>query len=285
MKKELIIKLTNDFDSYSNKEKNSEIEFWYARDLQKILGYTKWENFESVIKKAMISCETSKQVVAEHFPEVRKTLKMPNNATKDIIDYKLTRYACYLIAQNGDPKKEQIAFAQTYFAVQTRNMEIITQRLEEYERLKAREKLTESDKILSGLIYERGVDSKGFGIIKSNGDKALFGGYNTLEMKERLGIKASSPLADYLPTVTIKAKDLANEMTNHNLKTDNQLYGREKISGQHIKNNTSIRQALVENNIIPENLPVEENTKKLKRRLEDENKKTLLNNHRKNKKE
>ena len=281
MKKDLIIKLTKDFNSCLNKSKDN-VEFWYARDLQRLLGYKEWRSFEGVIKKAKISCETSNQNVLDHFVVDSKMVEIGSETKRSIIDYKLTRYACYLIAQNGNPKIEQIAFAQTYFAIQTRNMEIIEQRLEEYERLEAREKLTESDKILSSLIYERGVDNKGFGVIKSNGDKALFGGFNTADMKERLGIRSNIPLADFLPTVTIKAKDLANEMTNYNLKTNDELYGQDNISYQHVKNNKSVRQALLENDIIPENLPIEEDIKKVKRRLENEKKKALLNNKKNN---
>jgi len=215
MEKAIISKLTKNFEDYANQADG--VEFWYARDLQKLLGYSKWENFAMVIEKAKEACKNSNQEVEDHFPEVRKTIPMPKGATKEIEDYMLTRYACYLIAQNGDPRKEQIAFAQSYFAVQTRKQEIIEERIALMERFTARQKLVDSETELSKLIYERGVDEQGFARIRSKGDQALFGGFTTSMMKNKLNIPKSKPLADFLPTVTITAKNLATEITNFNV--------------------------------------------------------------------
>jgi len=270
MQKEVINKLTKSFEEHAYEEKG--VEFWLARELQVLLGYTKWENFFEVIKKAKISCASANYNVSDHFLEVRKTIDMPKGATKDIIDYTLTRYACYLVAQNGDPRKEEIAFAQSYFAIQTRKQELIEERIKLKERFDAREKLNKSETELSKLIYERGVDQKGFAIIRSKGDKALFGGNTTLQMKKKLNIPEDRPIADFLPTVTIAAKNLATEITNFNvLKKD--LQGEPKISDEHIKNNTEIRGVLVKNNIVPEELPPEEDIKKLERKVKDNEKK------------
>ncbi|OPZ76945.1 MAG: DNA-damage-inducible protein D [Alphaproteobacteria bacterium ADurb.Bin438] len=268
MSNQAIEVLKNTFDTCLNED--SGVEYWYARDLQKLLGYDKWDNFKEVIKKAKIACESSGNSVLDHFPDIGKMVDLGSGSKRSIDDIKLTRYACYLIAQNGDPRKEAIAFAQTYFAVQTRKMEIIEQRMAEYERLKSREKLTESEKLLSALAYERGVDDKGFGIIRSRGDQALFG-ITTKDMKNRLNIPDNKPLADYLPDVTIKAKDLANSMTNHTLKTTN-IHGHTDISYEHVKNNTNVRKALTDSNIYPENLPAEEDIKKVERRVKKEEK-------------
>lgn len=271
MRNEIVEQLVEDFNKYSNVDENG-VEFWYARDLQNMLGYSKWSNFELIIKKAKISCETSKIKVLDHFADVSKMVSIGSDTKRSINDYKLTRYACYLIAQNGDPRKERIAFAQTYFAVQTRNMEIIQQKLLEYERLQAREKLTETEKLMSGLIYEKGVkDSKGFARIRSEGDKVLFGGNTTANMKNRLAIKQSEPLADYLPTVTLKAKDLAAEMTNHKLRTTT-LYGEVDITDEHKNNNRNVRKALTDSSIYPEDLPKEESIKKLKTKVKKDKK-------------
>jgi DNA-damage-inducible protein D len=242
-----------------------------------ILEYSKWENFEKVINKAKESCKNSCISVLEHFSDVKKTIKMPKGAEKTIVDYKLTRYACYLIAQNGDPSKEGIAFAQTYFAMQVRNMELIIQKFLEYERVNAREKLSQSEKTLSGLIYERKLDNKVIASVRSQGDKILFGGRDTKQMKKKLKIKNIEPLADYLPTVTLKAKDLANEMTNYNLKKNKKIKTESNIISEHIKNNKNIRKALVSSGIFPERLPREESIKKVNKRLKNDEK-TLINN-------
>jgi DNA-damage-inducible protein D len=272
MKKETIIKLNKDFESASYRTK--DVEFWFARDLQKLLGYTEWRNFTQVIEKAKISCETSNQNLFDHFVDVNKTIPMPKGAQKDIPDIILTRYACYLIAQNGDPRKEQIAFAQSYFALQTRKQELVEERIKLVERFKAREKLAAAETVLSKNIYERGVNEKGFAIIRSKGDQALFGGYNTMEMKIKLGVPPKRPLADFLPTITITAKNLATEITNFNV-NKNDLRGENPISREHIKNNQEVRHLLGKSGIKPEELPPEEDIKKLERKVKSADKKLI----------
>ncbi|MDO9576823.1 MAG: DNA damage-inducible protein D [Candidatus Cloacimonadales bacterium] len=272
MKKKIIKTLTADFESYSNITEN-EIEFWFARDLQHLLGYTEWRNFTKAINKAKTACETSGHKIPDHFVEVNKTIDMPKDATKDIVDFMLTRFACYLIAQNGDPKKEQIAFAQNYFAVKTRKFEIIEQRIKDWERLHARQKLTLSEKDLSQLIYDRTGNDRDFGIIRSKGDKALFG-FSTSEMKSKLDIKSNRSLADFLPTITIKAKDFATEITIFNVK-DKDIKSGQQISWEHIRNNKGVRKLLLERGIKPEELPAEVDVKKLERRVKSEDKKFL----------
>ena len=267
MEKRLVTKLHKSFEDYMHTDENG-IEFWYARELQELLEYTEWRNFGKVVLKSQEACENSGNNISEHFVEVNKTSKMPNGGEKQVKDYKLTRYACYLIAQNGDPKKSVIAFAQTYFAVQTRKQEVIEQRLLEMERIQARQKLTESDKNLSKVIYEKGIDHAGFGRIKSKGDKALFG-KSTQDLKKDFDIPDSKPLADVLPTITLKAKDFANEITAFNTNQNN-LDNEDKITKEHIKNNADVRKVLTDRNIYPENLPPEEDIKKVARRLSSE---------------
>ncbi|MBL7086101.1 MAG: DNA damage-inducible protein D [Candidatus Cloacimonetes bacterium] len=272
MKKEIIRNLTSDFESYANRTEN-EIEFWFARDLQHLLGYSEWRNFTKVINKARTSCETAEHHISDHFVEVNKMVKIGSETERAINDLMLTRFACYLIAQNGDPKKEQIAFAQNYFAVQTRKFEIIEQRIKDWERLIARQKLTLSEKELSQLIYDRTWDERDFGIIRSRGDKALFG-FSTSEMKSKLSIKLNRPLADFLPIITIKAKDFATEITIFNVK-DKDIKTGQQISWEHIRNNKGVRKLLLERGIKPEELPAEEDVKKLERRVKTEDKKFL----------
>jgi len=273
MKKEIILSLTNDFESYAHKTEQG-IEFWFARDMQHLLDYTEWRNFLLVIDKAKITCETAKQRAFDHFVDVNKTLIMPKEAKKEVRDIMLTRYACYLIAQNGDPRKERIAFAQNYFAIQTRKFEVIEQRIKDWERLSARQKLTMSEKELSDLIFERTSNEKNFAIIRSNGDFALFGGYNTKCMKKKLNIPDKKPLADFLPTITIKAKDFAAEITVFNIK-EKDLTTQNQISNEHVKNNQSVRDVLLKRGIKPEKLPREEDVKKLERRLKNNNQKEI----------
>jgi len=272
MKKELIQELFISFEDI--KHEHDKIEYWSARDLQALLGYTKWENFEKAILRAQEATKNSGYDINDHFLEVRKMVELGSGSQREITDYNLTRYACYLIAQNGDPSKSQISFAQTYFAVQTRKQEIIEQRLLDIERVEAREKLSQTEKKLSGVLYERGVDSQGFALIRAQGDQALFGGYSTGEMKTRLNVPAKRPLADFLPTLTIKAKDFATELTKHNV-IDKDLKGQQKISSEHIANNKAVRRILGERGVKPEFLPPDTDVKKVQRKIASEDKKAL----------
>lgn len=275
MDKQSIINYKKGFDSAVHELSNEgkTIEYWKARELQNLLGYSKWQNFSDVINKAILSCKNNGIKVGDHFISCQSDVSIGKDVTRKVDDYLLTKYACYMIAQNGDPQKKPIAFAQSYFTAQTRKMELIEQNLNEVERLNARERLTRSEVELSKNIYERGVDEQGFGRIRSKGDKALFGGLTTNQMKEKLGIKNKSrPLADYLPTVTILAKSLATEMTNLNVEK-NDLHGESPITKEHVANNTAIRGMLNERGIKPESLPPAEDTKKLKRRVESNIKK------------
>jgi DNA-damage-inducible protein D len=274
MEKEIITQLHADFEKSVYMDQDTGMDFWLARDLQKLLGYARWENFAKVIEKAKISCKNAVFEPLDHFLDIRKMVELGLGTVREVEDIALTRYACYLIAQNGDPAKDAIAFAQTYFAVQTRKQEIIEKRIGEIERLGARKKLTLSEKELSGIIYERLGDGQSFGRIRSKGDQALFGGKSTEQMKQHLNVPQSRALADFLPAITIKAKDFANEITNFNIKRDD-LHTENGITTEHIKNNQEVRNLLVKRNIKPEQLPPSEDIKKVERRLLSEQKKLI----------
>lgn len=271
MKKEEILALFEDFEQVACE--TDGIECWSARELSTLLGYTQWRNFTKVIDKAKEACASAGQSLYDHFAGVSKMVNLGSGAEREVDDMLLTRYACYLIAQNGDPRKPQIAFAQTYFAVQTRRAELIEQRLLEVERVKARAKLQETEKKLSGILYERGIDDKSFAIIRSKGDQALFR-LGTTTLKRKMNVPKNRPLADFLPTISIKAKDFAAEMTSVNVQTKD-LHGATDISQEHVDNNTAVRQMLVKRGIVPENLPPAEDVKKVERRLTAEEKKAL----------
>lgn len=272
MKKELIQELFARFENTCYIYEG--VECWSARELQTIFNYSQWKNFFNVIEKAKTSCESSGVAVADHFADIGKMIDLGKGAQREIEDIALSRYACYLVAQNGDPAKSEVAFAQTYFAVQTRKQEIIEQRLLDIARVSAREKLSKSEKKLSGIIYQRRVGEKGFAIIRSKGDQALFGGFSTNDMKQKLQVPESRPLADFLPTLTIKAKDFAMELTSHNV-VEKDLKGENPITGEHIENNKAVRKMLLERGVKPEALPPSEDVKKLQRKLEGDEKKIL----------
>ncbi|MCL2245984.1 MAG: DNA damage-inducible protein D [Lentimicrobiaceae bacterium] len=280
MKKEQIQEL---FEKLETARYNiDDIECWSARELQTVFAYSEWRNFLKVIVKAKKSCENSGIDVSDHFVDTNKMVDLGSSSKRAIEDVALTRYACYLIAQNGDSTKTEVAFAQTYFAVQTRKQEIIEQRLLDVVRVCAREKLSNSEKKLSGILYERGVDDKGFAIIRSKGDTALFGGFSTNDMKLKLVVPGNRPLADFLPTLTIKAKDLAVELTSHNI-VENDLQGEKPITSEHIENNKAVRKILLERGVKPETLPPAEDIKKLQRKLNADEKKLLEDTKKKNK--
>lgn len=266
MKKELVTEMYNSFDEIAN-ETDDGVEFWFARDLQVVLGYKEWRNFFKVISKAKVSCETANSQCSDHFVEVNKMVPIGSGAEKEISDIMLSRYACYLIAQNGDPSKSEIAFAQAYFAFQTRKQELIEERIDDLQRIKARENLTEAEKEFSTTLFEHGVDGKGLGVIRSKGDQALFGGHTTKQMKIKYGIKDNKPLADVLPSVTMTAKQLASELTSLNVKKEN-MNGEDLITTEHVQNNRNVRGALEMSGVKPEELPPEDDVKKLKKKVE-----------------
>lgn len=275
MEKNKIATLKRSFDeiAHTHVDDSDSVEYWYARELQQLLGYSRWEDFERAVQRGITACENTGVPVENHFREVPKMVRLGSGSHREVRDYMLTRYACYLIAQNGDPRKDEIAFAQSYFAIQTRKQELIEDRIRLIERIEARDKLKESEKRLSQNIYERGVDEKGFGRIRSKGDMALFGGRTTQDMKNRYGI-TSGPLADRLPTLTIAAKNLATEMTNYNVE-EKDLQDESPITQEHIQNNRSVRQMLGERGIRPEELPPAEDIKKLERRVKSAEKKLV----------
>jgi len=275
MQKDIINSLTENFEAHAQQTDNG-IEYWLARDLQHLLGYTEWRNFNAVITKAKTACEVSNHNIADHFVDVTKMVDLGSGSQREVDDIMLTRYACYLIAQNGDPRKQEIAFAQTYFAVQTRKVELIEQRLLEVERVSARKKLSETEKELSRVIYEQTGSDRNFASIRSKGDTALFGGKSTQAMKAQWKVPDSRPLADFAPTIILKAKDFAAEITIFNAQ-QNQMRTEPEISTEHITNNEAVRKTLLERGIRPESLPPAEDVKKVERRLTSDEKKSLKN--------
>lgn len=274
MDKKTIITMKQTFDDIMHTTDDGSVEFWYARELMECLGYATWRRFKEAVERAKESCEGAGIEVSDHFAGVGKMIDLPKGARREVDDIMLTRYACYLIAQNGDPRKEEIAFAQSYFAVQTRKQELTEERIAYIERTEARGKLRESEKRLSQNIYERGVDDAGFGRIRSRGDQALFGGKSTQDMKKKLGVSDKRPLADFLPTLTIAAKNLATEMTNYNVE-EKDLQGENAITSEHVQNNQSVRDMLGSRGIKPEELPPSEDIKKLERRVKSQEKKLV----------
>lgn len=274
MKADIIRSLTETFEGHAQQTEGG-VEYWLARDLQHLLGYTKWDNFLNVVSKARTACEVSGHSVANHFADVGKMVDLGSGSQREVDDIMLTRYACYLVAQNGDPKKQPIAFAQTYFAIQTRRAELIEQRLLDAERVSARKKLTQTEKDLSQIIYERTGGNHDFALIRSKGDRALFG-KSTQAMKSQWKVPDSRPLADFAPTIILKAKDFAAEITIFNA-SQHQMNSESEISREHITNNEAVRNTLLERGIRPEALPPAEDVKKTERRLSAEEKKALKN--------
>jgi DNA-damage-inducible protein D len=274
MKSDVIHSLTDSFESHAQQTEGG-VEFWLARDLQHLLGYSEWRNFTAVISKAKTACEVSGHAISDHFVDVNKMVDLGSGSQREVDDIMLTRYACYLVAQNGDSRKQEIAFAQTYFAVQTRKAELIEQRLLEAERISARKKLSTTEKELSEVIYEQTGGNQNFALIRSKGDQALFG-KTTQAMKAHWKVPDHRPLADFAPTIILKAKDFATEITIFNAR-QHQMDSEGDISREHVTNNQAVRKTLIERGIRPEHLPASEDVRKVERRIATADKKSLKN--------
>ncbi len=274
MQRERIHELNTTLERRMRRETATGTEFWLARDLQSIFGYVHWANFERVIHKAMMACEAAGHAVDDHFLRLEKIEDISARRSLKVTDYALTRYACYLVAQSADATKDQVALARNYFASPANEQDTVEGRRADAERIEARRKLSESEKVLSGLIYEHVEDDEGFRRIRTKGDQALFGGVTTRQMKRRLRVPKGRAMADFLPTLTIKAKDFANEITNFDIKRD-YLHTEAQITREYIKNNREIRKVLERRKIKPEELPAAEDVKKVERRLSKEDKSLL----------
>lgn len=269
MDKETITQYTTSLDTLTNKDDN-DVEFWHARELMKYMGYTKWENFTKVIQRAKSACENSGQPIDAHFRDTKRDVELGSGAIRFIDDVKLTRYACYLTAQNGDPRKEEVALLQSYSAVQTRTAELLEQRMGEILRIAGRHALTAEEKQLSSLAYQRGVNERDFGMIRSRGDQALFG-MSTTDMKLKLEAPKNQPLADRLHPIAVTAKQLATQMTNYGIQ-ERDLHGTPAITREHVDNNKAVRKSLINRGIAPEDLPAMEDIKRVERRAKRDEK-------------
>jgi DNA-damage-inducible protein D len=274
MKREVVQSLTSTFEAHAQLT-DSGVEYWLGRDIQHLLGYAKWDNFLSVVSKAKTACEVSDHLIVDHFADVGKMVDLGSGSQREIDELMLTRFACYLIAQNGDPRKQEIAFAQSYFAIQTRKAEVIEQRILEAERVAARRKLAATEKELSDVIFEQTGGDQNFALIRSEGDQALFG-KSTQAMKAHWKVPDSRPLADFAPTIILKAKDFATEITIFNARA-HEMATERAISGEHVTNNEAVRRTLLERGIRPESLPADGDVKKLERRLASDVKHSLKN--------
>lgn len=274
MQSEVVQSLTETFEAHAQ-QTDGGVEYWLARDLQHLLGYAEWRNFTTAVSRAKTACEVSGHRVEDHFVDVTKMVDLGSGSQREIDDIMLTRFACYLIAQNGDSRKEEIAFAQAYFAIQTRRAELIEQRLLETERIAARRKLTATEKELSSVIFEQTGGNQDFALIRSKGDQALFN-RTTQEMKATWKVPDGRPLADFAPTIILKAKDFAAEITIFNAR-EQRMTTERAVSAEHVSNNRAVRETLLSRGIRPETLPPDEDVRKVERRLASEERRALAN--------